>query len=184
MKKRFLLIAIMLNFFLVDNVIAHTGLKSSVPNNEENVEDEIKQIILNFDTKIELTSTLEVEDATGELVKLESVDLTDNKMVANLLNPLENGEYLVNWKIVGADGHPIEGNYSFTVALPINEETIDQDAEVQPQQKPEVDNSETERELITEKSQNSLPPYAIPAILGTLILALVVSFLIIMKRKK
>ena len=40
-------------------------------------------------------------------------------MWANFLQPLKNGNYIVDWKIIGTDGHPIEGTFSFSVEVPM-----------------------------------------------------------------
>lgn len=34
------------------------------------------------------------------------------------VHPLRSGEYRVAWRVVSADGHPISGAFSFSVALP------------------------------------------------------------------
>ena len=52
-KKLF--ITILLVFSLNGHAFAHTGLESSSPQNEETISEEIQQIILTFETKIEQT---------------------------------------------------------------------------------------------------------------------------------
>ena len=43
-------------------------------------------------------------------------------MVGNLEAPLDHGDYQVLWNIIGADGHPIEGTFTFNVNKPNTEE--------------------------------------------------------------
>lgn len=43
------------------------------------------------------------------------------KIWATFIEPLEDGVNKVIWKIVGAIGHPIEGEFSCTVDVPIEE---------------------------------------------------------------
>ena len=43
-------------------------------------------------------------------------------MVENLEAPLDHGDYQVLWNIIGADGHPIEGTFTFNVNRPNMEE--------------------------------------------------------------
>jgi hypothetical protein len=38
-------------------------------------------------------------------------------MKADVDQELENGNYIINWKIVGKDGHPIEGMVNFQVQV-------------------------------------------------------------------
>ena len=48
-------------------------------------------------------------------------------------NPLENGKYKVEWKIIGADGHPINGEFSFSVNMPDTETPTEE--QIEPQEK-------------------------------------------------
>ena len=45
----------------------------------------------------------------------------------------------MKWKIIGADGHPIEGEFSFSVDVPVTEapaeEQVETQEETQPQQR-------------------------------------------------
>ena len=52
-------------------------------------------------------------------------------MWATFLQPLENGDYKVEWKIIGADGHPIEGDFSFSVNVPVTEDSCEEQIETQ-----------------------------------------------------
>ena len=110
MKK---LIPFLFLFFLsfVHNAFAHTGLESSLPQNGETITEELKQVTLTFESKIEQGSTLEVQNSSGEAIPIDNISLSDNQMTGNLLDSLQNGDYQVNWNIIGADGHPIEGNF-------------------------------------------------------------------------
>lgn len=97
---------------------AHTGLKSSVPAQDEVVATATKEITMEFNTEIESLSTVEVVDAKGEKVKVSEVQVKSPMMVAKFETDLPNGVYTANWKIIGKDGHPVAGKYSFTVQLP------------------------------------------------------------------
>lgn len=43
--------------------------------------------------------------------------------------PLENGNYTVSYKIIGADSHVIEGNYTFSVDRPEQEQAQEENPE-------------------------------------------------------
>lgn len=58
MKKLFLL-------SFTDNAFSHTELESSTPQNGEVIIEELQEIILNFEGKIENDSTFTLENATG-----------------------------------------------------------------------------------------------------------------------
>ncbi|MCM3668982.1 copper resistance protein CopC [Mesobacillus maritimus] len=188
MKKMFLFTIL---FFLafVNSAFAHTGLKSSSPQNGELINEELKQIILTFETKVEQGSTFELQKLNGETISVENISLSENQMVGNFPNSLENGEYQVNWKIIGADGHPIEGEFSFSIDKPVTEEPAEEQVEPQEETQPQTEVEEEKIETVNEATddknqQDKTPSYVIPTIIGVLIVIVVGSFLLIMKRKK
>jgi len=58
-----------------------------------------------------------VIDADGQEVPIENLILSSDSMVGELVKPLGEGNYTVEWKIIGKDGHPIDGVFSFSVVL-------------------------------------------------------------------
>ena len=125
----------------------------------------------------------------GETIPVENISLAENQLVGTFSNPLENEEYQVNWKIIGADGHLIEGIVSFTVDAPVTEAPVEEQVETQEntQPRPKVEEKEvnTVNEETSEEIQhNKMPSYVIPIIIGILIVIVVGSFLLMMKRKK
>ena len=169
-------------FFLafVNSALAHTGLESSSPQNGDVINEELQQITLTFEGKVEQGSTFELQNSTGESISVENISLSENQIVGNFSNPLENGEYQVNWNIIGADGHPIEGEFSFSVDVPVTEapaeEQVKTQEETQPQPKVEAKDEQIQ--------QNKMPSYVIPTIIGILIVIVAGGFLLMMKRKK
>ena len=115
MIKKTLLILIV--FLLQSEVVsAHTGITSSTPADGEVIVEEIHEVVLEFNTEIESTSTVNVSDENGEEIAISNLEIIDHIMTAAFMSPLDNGTYIVEWKIIGADGHPIQGSYSFTVS--------------------------------------------------------------------
>ena len=91
-------------------VSAHTGLTSSSPADGEDVTEDVHEIVLEFNTKIETTSTVKVFNENKEEIIVSNTQVSDNVMTGGFMSPLDNGTYTVEWKIIGADGHPIQGN--------------------------------------------------------------------------
>lgn len=203
-KKIF--IAILLVFSLNGHAFAHTGLESSSPQNGETISEEIQQILLNFETKIEQTSTIRLKSADGTEVPIKDITITDKQMVGNLEAPLGHGDYQVLWNIIGADGHPIEGTFTFSVNKPNTEEDSNLEGANTPSQSqnnsdvtdnPSTNQTEADEEtpeIISDTSdetqadasssqQSQLPSYVIPVIIGILAIVIAASF-ILMKRKK
>ena len=203
-KKLF--ITILLVFSLNGHAFAHTGLESSSPQNGETISEEIQQIILTFETKIEQTSTIRLKSADGTEIPVKDITINDNQMVGNLESPLDHGDYQVLWNIIGADGHPIEGTFTFNVNKPNTEEDSNLEGANTPSQSennsdvtdnPSTNQTEADEEtpkIISDTSdetqtdasssqQSQLPSYLIPVIIGILAIVIAASF-ILMKRKK
>jgi copper resistance protein C len=189
MFKRLFLFTFIFFLTFVNSALAHTGLESSSPQNGDIIKEELKQITLTFETKVEQGSTFQLQNSIGETIPVETISLSENQLVGNFSSPLENGEYRVNWNIIGADGHPIEGEFSFAVDLPVIEELakerIETEEDTQPQPEAEEKEVDTVDEAKSEEvQQNKMPSYVIPVIIGVLIVIVVGSFLLMMKRKK
>ena len=203
-KKLF--ITILLVFSLNGHAFAHTGLESSSPQNGETISEEIQQIILTFETKIEQTSTIRLKSADGTEIPVKEISINDNQMVGNLEAPLDHGDYQVLWNIIGADGHPIEGTFTFSVNKPDTEEDSNLEEANTPSQSennsevtdnPSTNQTEADEEtpkIISDTSdetqtdasssqQSQLPSYLIPVVIGILAIVIAASF-ILMKRKK
>lgn len=113
--KRILSATLILLFVFSSTVSAHTGLTSSSPADGEEVVEDVYEIVLEFNSKIETTSTVKVFNKNKEEIILGNTQVSDNVMTGGFMSPLGNGTYTVEWKIIGADGHPIQGTYSFIV---------------------------------------------------------------------
>jgi methionine-rich copper-binding protein CopC len=117
--KKLLVFVLLFVLALPFSVEAHTTLTSSTPAEGEMMTEPLSEIQLEFGTAIEQGSkmNLQGEDASYEF---ESIEVNGNIMTGAIGEELPNGAYTVQWNIIGADGHPIEGEYSFG----INVETV------------------------------------------------------------
>ncbi|MGL3067063.1 MULTISPECIES: copper resistance CopC family protein [Planococcus] len=97
-------------------VFAHTTLESANPAEGDVVTEELQEMVLEFNTDLEQGSSFTVEDGSGQEVPI-SVEMGEQSMTGTLGAAIANGTYTVNWKIIGADGHPIEGTYAFTLEI-------------------------------------------------------------------
>ena len=108
--KRIISATLILLFAFSSAVSAHTGLTSSSPADGEEITEDVHEIVLEFNTKIETTSTVKVFNENKEEIIVSNIQVNDNVMTGGFMSPLDNGTYTVEWKIIGADGHPIQGN--------------------------------------------------------------------------
>jgi copper resistance protein C len=117
MFNKISLITALLFFLLGTNVFAHSHLEDSSPKDGAVLSESLKEITLTFETNLEPTSTFTLADANRATIALP-VEIKGDQLVGILPEDLANGSYSIHWKIIGTDGHPLEGDLSFTVQLP------------------------------------------------------------------
>lgn len=188
--KKWISIAVMAVLLIFPNaVMAHTHMTSSLPEEGSTVTEPLKTIELTFDTQIEPLSSMKlVKD--GSEVPVE-VKAEGEKLVGTPQNELENGAYTAEWKIIGEDGHEMEGTLSFNVQQEAEEAPQTDEEAPQTEEEPE-DSGKSEGEAAKEQpadeqtgsaeaseENSSVMPIALAAI-GVL----AVIFIISLMRKK
>lgn len=111
----FIFALLLLTFIPIATVNGHSVLEKATPEDGEKSEASIDHIELFFNTKVEIGSTLHLVNRRGEKIEPNSITITDNVLEASFSENLSPGTYQVNWEILGADGHIIEDQYSFTI---------------------------------------------------------------------
>lgn len=95
--------------------MAHSPLDTTLPANEATVAEMPSEIRLDFKDDIRLTR-LTMTHAEHENVDL---DLTGNSgFISDYAVPMQSmgsGIYVIDWRGLGADGHALNGTFSFTV---------------------------------------------------------------------
>lgn len=106
-------------FFLLltfsSSVSAHTGMKSASPADGETITGDIQEIKVEFNTAIESGSSMSLLNENGNEIDLDSSQVEEKTLVGKVEEPLQDDHYKVKWRIVGEDGHLIEGDYMFMV---------------------------------------------------------------------
>lgn len=99
---------------------AHGTLRSSVPSAGSRLSTVPHELRLNFSESPELTfTTIALIGPDGATVALGPVQIASDARraaVAAIRGALSDGTYTVVWKMAGADGHPIPGRFTFTIA--------------------------------------------------------------------
>lgn len=187
MTKKISLLFSFVFLIFSNQALAHTTLSDSTPRDGEVVTQPLQELTLFFETKVEETSKIDVTNSDGESIKLENFVIEDEVMWATFLEPLKNGTYDVNWSIIGADGHPIEGTFSFSVDVP-TEGKIDTDSietkDVEPKQVEGNQESPLNSQQEIEGKQSNIPSYVIPTITGVLFVIIIGSVFWLMRRGK
>ena len=103
-------------------VEAHAGLKSSQPAASSVLEKSPKEIVLKFAEQVEISfGSIRLFDANSNLIVLPAPnygftnDVVDAKTVRVNVPDLEPGSYLVIWRVVSVDSHPVQGAFGFQI---------------------------------------------------------------------
>ncbi|MEV5036229.1 copper resistance protein CopC [Peribacillus frigoritolerans] len=185
MIKKVSLLFLLLFILFSKQALAHTSLEDSTPKDGEVITEPIQELTLIFATKVEQNSRISVSNSNGEYVKLGNFVIEEEEMWANFLQPLKNGNYKVDWEIIGADGHPIEGKFSFSVEVPNNKETGETKSDTGEGEPKQVeDNQENPIKKPKHEVQSNESSYIIPSVIGALFVIVIGSFLWLWRRKK
>ncbi|MEH7355829.1 copper resistance CopC family protein [Neobacillus drentensis] len=180
--KKLLFVLISLLVIIPTIASAHTELASSNPASGQVVTEDLKEIVLTYEGKIESLSTMKlVKD--GAEVPLISVVPRDKQLVGTLSTPLENGSYTIQWSIAGEDGHPITGEIPFSVQMAQKEEQKTETKEPDAVNKEEPKNEKTKQEQ-TKKQTNESSSYMKTTITVVIVLILVIGMFLLFRRKR
>ncbi len=96
---------------------AHAGLESSTPSANSVLEEAPAEIVLDFDEAIEAAlSSITLFDSDGQAVELGSPSSGDDDTIVKVAVPaIGDGIYAVVWRVTSADGHVVDGAFSFQV---------------------------------------------------------------------
>jgi copper resistance protein C len=192
-------IALLSTFFLFifgANVFAHSHLEDSTPKNGEIVTEELTAITLTFETAIEPTSSFTLLNDKNASIPLSTVSISGKQLIANVEDNLINGGYTIHWKIIGEDGHPLEGDIPFTVSLPENAVPPEQTETESPatdvttvETTSDADTEPILKDQATEVKEAALDEpkimnYVLPAIIGLIIVLGFGSYWLVFRRKQ
>lgn len=195
MLNKIALLSTLLFFIFGANVFAHSQLEESTPKNGENVTQSLKAITLTFETALEPTSSFTLMDGNNASIPLTTVSISGNQLIANVEDDLTNGAYTIHWKIIGEDGHPLEGDIPFTMQLPENaappEKSVTEPSTTDvttAETTSAVDTETVMKEQATEVKETALVEpsimnYVLPAIIGMIMVLGFGSYWLIFRRK-
>ncbi len=157
MRKGLSFLILFMLFIFPSLTSAHTTLESSNPSDGQVITEPIKQVSLEFESTLEKLSTLSLIQS-GKEIAVKDIKVENNKMIADLPVDLQNGNYEIQWKIFGEDGHPITGEIEFKVQLKPNEKNVastdkNPDKSIQDSSK----KTEIQKENTPKKEKSKLP---------------------------
>ncbi len=109
------LVAIVLVAVVAPAASAHTSLVSSSPAPGAVIESPASVSLTFDDALLQLGDSVQVRDADGVNHAGDPYFPRDNTIQADVDGTLAPGDYVVAWRIVAEDGHPIQGTIPFTV---------------------------------------------------------------------
>ena len=129
---------IFLNLFLVISSLfislthasAHAELVSSTPAADEILTSAPDRVSLTFGEKLlvisgKATNTLEVTNSQGEIFSSEPASISGSEITTTLDSQrMVDGKYKVTYRVVSADGHPLNGNFEFSISQSPNNTPI------------------------------------------------------------
>jgi methionine-rich copper-binding protein CopC len=100
---------------------AHVEIVSSFPERFANVNPIPTQVWIQFSGNLqtlegEAVNSLEVIDSTGIAVNFEDPIIDGAKIMTKISGQSAPGAFTVKYRVVGDDGHVIEGDYSFNAS--------------------------------------------------------------------
>ncbi|KKK38172.1 hypothetical protein WQ57_10215 [Mesobacillus campisalis] len=138
--------ALLLAIVFSASVSAHSHLQGSTPADGDVVTEPLTEIVLEFDGQIEQGSFIEVTTAGGQEFDPQELTIGEGTLTGTFAEPLANDEYQVNWSIISADGHPLEGEFSFTVNAPASEAEEEPAETTEPSETTEEERTEPEKQ--------------------------------------
>lgn len=97
---------------------AHATLVSSSPAEGEVLATAPGEVVFTFDEPVQLVPNgLLAFDAAGDEVAVDA-SAGGTEVTGELPGDLDNGTYVVTWRVVSEDGHPIAGSLTFHVGAP------------------------------------------------------------------
>ncbi|GIM85423.1 copper resistance CopC family protein [Salinispora arenicola] len=102
---------------------AHNSLKAATPAKNAQLATAPTEITLEFLQKLDPAfTTIVLSDAAQQKIPTGEPMVTGATGTISIDGPLPNGTYTVAYRVVSADGHPVQGSYPFTVADPAGAE--------------------------------------------------------------
>jgi len=130
MIKKILVLAVASLFAFPIAAFAHGEMVQATPAVDSNVLTAPTEVSIEFDGKLQIigntnVNSIEVTDDQGQLISSPTSVVEGNKISTKLQLTDITGLVSVHFRIVSEDGHPVEGDYSFTVGeMPVANGTV------------------------------------------------------------
>jgi methionine-rich copper-binding protein CopC len=108
-------------FLFMPTSFAHVEIISSFPERFTNVNPIPTQVWIQFSADLQMldgaaVNSLEVIDSTGITVNFDDPVIEGAKIMTKISGQSAPGAFIVKYRVVGDDGHVIEGDYTFNAS--------------------------------------------------------------------
>lgn len=103
---------------LASPATAHAALVGTDPEPGARLEALPRTLTFEFSEPVGTSSEVAVTAPDGSLVEVGAVAARDREVFADLPVSTQDGEYLIAYRVVSADGHAVSGSFEVTVAAP------------------------------------------------------------------
>ena len=115
-----LLISVSLLISLTPHAYAHSTLVSSNPASGAILNSAPTRVSLTFNEKLLIISgknpnSLQVTSMTGDSPIVGPLVIVGNKISVPLKSKPQKGRFKISYRVVSADGHPIQGSFFFSI---------------------------------------------------------------------
>jgi methionine-rich copper-binding protein CopC len=158
----------LLSILAIPSSSAHVEIVSSFPERFANVNPVPREVWIQFSGELqtldgEAVNSLEVIDSTGISVNFDDPVINGAKILTKISGQSASGVFTVKYRVVGDDGHVIEGDYTFNAS-------------------PDYAAEQSPMPTDAAANQSSIPTGAI--LLGALLLAFLASILLRVKNRR
>jgi methionine-rich copper-binding protein CopC len=101
---------------------AHSKLERTDPADAAVLGTPVRMVTLTFNEMVRQRFTTVVVTGRGGVSFSDGHAQVVDRDVRQAVYPLRSGAYSVAWRTISADGHPVEGQFQFRVALPAGQE--------------------------------------------------------------
>jgi copper transport protein len=114
---RALVAALLLSAFLAGQAFAHAALVASDPADGAVLAKAPTELSLTFDEPVS-PLILKLVEPDGRAAPLGKPKLDGNRLLADTPPGLGTGSYVLSWRVISEDGHPVGGAVVFSIGMP------------------------------------------------------------------
>ena len=102
------------------NAFAHAVLLGSSPGAEQVLDSGPDEVVLNFNENVGPIFFKVLDSSGTEVATVGEIRVDGNDVYLPLTAPLDNGTYIITYRVISADTHPVGASFLFAIGEPIS----------------------------------------------------------------